>query len=208
MKRLAASISIAALAAGAALISDRASAAPSEHLDWGYNLAASNTACPPGLGIVNVNQKIINDVDSAVGGGYWAFDEEVRHINVVDLGGGAYCATVQYQGSFETEAGGSPQNTGTVGAGVVGTFQGGYTAMFTATSVIADPAVRTKGSIGTNDYQCDITGNCPGYVDWTSLYFTGVGAFDLPWWGWVYHAGNNGSWVNASSGNSGDITGD
>ena len=36
---------------------------------------------------------------------------------------------------------------------------------------------------------------------------TTTSGFDVgAWWGWVYHAGSNGSWVNAVSGNSGDIT--
>ena len=26
------------------------------------------------------------------------------------------------------------------------------------------------------------------------------------WWGWIYHGGNNGAWVNSSAGNQGDIT--
>ena len=206
MKIFAEMLCVAGVAASAMTMSPHASAAPSEHLNWGHNLAATETACPSGQGIVNVNQKIINDVDSAVGSGYWAFDEEIRHINVVDLGDGNYCATVQYQGSFETVAGDSPQNTGEVGDGVVGTFQGGYTATFTATSFT--PSERTKGSIGTFNYACTIDGVCSGYEDWTTFYFEGVDNFDLPWWGWVYHAGNNGSWVNVSSGNSGDITGE
>lgn len=202
---------ISIVAAFVALASSApAYATPSEHLNWGQNLAASETACPAGQAIVNVNQKIINDIDSKVAGGYWAYDEEVRHINVFDLGDGNYCATVKYQGSFETISGDSPQGTGAVGDGVVGTFQGGYTATFTADSFT--PTVKTKGSIGTYDYECDPgTGDCPRYVSWLGLFFTSnsdFADFDLPWWGWVYHAGNNGSWVNAISGNSGDITGE
>jgi hypothetical protein len=43
---------------------------------------------------------------------------------------------------------------------------------------------------------------------WRSDYFTGVSGFAFDeWWGWVYHAGNNGSWVNAIDGNEGNITG-
>jgi hypothetical protein len=51
-------------------------------------------------------------------------------------------------------------------------------------------------------------GVAPAYVDWTTQFFTGgVSGFNQVWWGWVYHAGNNGNWVNALSGNFGDITG-
>jgi hypothetical protein len=63
------------------------------------------------------------------------------------------------------------------------------------------------GSIGTFDYKCDAFGNCPGYANWTEFYFTAISGFDLAWWGWVYHAGDNGSWVNSIFRNSGNITG-
>jgi hypothetical protein len=179
-------------------------AGPSEHLNWGAQLNAS-FSCPAGAPVVNVIQKVINDVDSGEAGNNWAFDEYVRRIQVVQTATG-FCATVSYSGSFETIAGRGPGNTGNVAEGVVGTFEGGYTATFVATLNTA-PAYRTKGSIGTFDYQCDAAGNCPGYVSWLGLYFAGVSGFDYSWWGWVYHGGNNGSWVNADSGNSGDITG-
>ncbi|VVA43636.1 hypothetical protein CANDROIZ_20051 [Candidatus Roizmanbacteria bacterium] len=28
-------------------------------------------------------------------------------------------------------------------------------------------------------------------------YFPGYVSFDQPWWGWIYKAGNNGTWINA-----------
>jgi hypothetical protein len=199
---------LAALAGltAAAVVASSANANPSEkHLNWGQSLSASDTACPAGPPLINVNQKISNDIDSGVLGNYWAYDEIVRHITVVSLGSNNYCASVQYQGSFTTVKGSSPGGTGTIADGVIGTFQGGYTADFTGTF---NPTVKTKGSIGTVDYACNAsTGICPGYVDWTTQFFTGVGGFNQVWWGWVYHAGNNGNWVNALSGNSGDITG-
>lgn len=176
-----------------------------ERLDWGGQLHSGPSACPIGPVVVNVVQKVLNSVDSGTGG-YWAFDDYIRQIQVVQTGPSSFCATVQYQGSFTTAAGTSPGSSGAVGAGVVGTFQGGYVStIFTGT---LKTGVRTKGSIGTFDYQCDISGNCPGAVSWPTLFFNGIVGFDIGgWWGWVYHAGNNGSWVNASTGNSGDITG-
>ncbi len=198
-------VALAGLTA-AAVVASSANANPSEkHLNWGQSLSASDTACPAGPPLINVNQKISNDIDLGVLGNYWAYDEIVRHITVVSLGSNNYCASVQYQGSFTTVNGSSPGGTGTIADGVIGTFQGGYTADFTGTF---NPTVKTKGSIGTVDYACNAsTGICPGYVDWTTQFFTGVGGFNQVWWGWVYHAGNNGNWVNALSGNSGDITG-
>jgi hypothetical protein len=191
----------------AAAVASSAKANPTEaHLNWGQSLSASDTACPAGSPLINVNQKIFNDIDSAVGGTYWAYDDIVRHITVVSLGGNSYCASVQYQGSFTTVSGPSPNGTGIVADGIIGTFQGGYTAHFTGAF---NPVTKTKGSIGAVDYACVAsTGQCPASFDWTTLFFTGgAGGFDQVWWGWVYHAGNNGTWINALSGNSGDITG-
>ena len=73
--------------------------------------------------------------------------------------------------------------------------------------------MRTKGNIGTLDQECDATqanGGCngAGFTAWLNEYFTGVAGFSYDWWGWVYHAGDNGSWVNAESGNEGNIVGE
>ncbi len=182
-------------------------AGPSEHLNWGMQLSGGPDSCPQGKLVITVKQRVLNDVDSGVGGNNWAFDDYVRSIQVVELVSGTYCATVKYQGQFTTIAGTAPGGTGEVGEGVIGTFEGGYVSTFFTAALLSDPIQRTKGSIGTFDYHCDEAGNCPGHVDWTTLYFTAVSGFDLAWWGWVYHAGNNGSWVNSVDGNTGNITG-
>lgn len=190
------------------LISVSAYSAPNEHLDWGAQLHAGSSSCPQGTLIINVVQKIISDDDSGIAGNAWASDDIVRQIQVIQTGPSTFCATVSYQGNFTTYAGPGPGNTGNVDQGVVGTFEGGYTSAFTA-ALTANLTTRTRGSIGTVDYQCDGSFDCPGYVDWTTLYFNNGAGVSLPlsWWGWVYHAGNNGSWTNAFTGNSGDITG-
>ncbi len=194
------------------LTSPFAFAAPNEHLDWGAQLHSGASSCPSGTLVINAVQKVVNDIDSGTAGNYWAFDEYVRHIQVVDTGAG-FCATVSYQGSFTSIAGDSPgagYTYATIGDGVVGTFQGGYVATFTGT-LKSNPSKRSKGSIGTYDYECNAsTGDCPERVFWATLYFDSADDFaDFAqiWWGWVYHAGNNGSWTNAITGNSGDITG-
>ena len=184
-----------------------AAAAPSEHLNWGSSLSSGPDSCPSGNLVINVKQRVLNDVDSGVGGNNWAFDDFVRNIQVVEIAAGTFCATVKYQGQFTSIAGTAPAGTGTVDAGVIGTFEGGYVSTAFTATLVSNPAKRTMGSIGTFDYQCDTAGKCPEYVDWTTLYFTAVSGFDLAWWGWVYHAGNNGSWVNSIDSNSGNITG-
>ncbi len=180
-------------------------AKPSEHLNWGSQI--NQGECPNGTLVINVTQKVANDVDSGVAGNYWASDNAIRHIQVVQTGSDTFCATVSYQGDFTTFSGPSPQNTGDVGTGVVGTFQGGYIMSSFTGTLNPTPNYRTKGNIGTFNYNCDVNGNCSAYVDWTTLYFSNTSGASLDWWGWTYHAGNNGSWVNSSGGNSGDITG-
>lgn len=205
----------AAVVAMVLLATTQAIAIPSEHLNWGYILGASETACPAGKEIIKITHKVINGIDSGTSGNYWAYGDYVRHISVVPTGNDEYCATVKYQGSFDSVAGASPgcSNTGTCGneglsGGVVGTFQGGYTAIVTGTP-IADPEYRTKGSIGILDYDCDASsGICASAFNWLDAYFEPGWGFSYQWWGWIYHAGNNGSWINAASGNSGDITGE
>jgi len=36
------------------------------------------------------------------------------------------------------------------------------------------PTMKTNGNIGTFDYQCEASLNCPGVFDWTGVYFTGT----------------------------------
>ena len=157
--------------------------------------------------VISVVEKVLNDADSGLAGNAWALDEFVRQIQVVEIGNGMFCATVKYQGSFTTFAGISPGGTGSVGAGVVGTFEGGYSSTVFSATLKSTPDLRVRGSIGSFDYKCDAAFICPGHFDWTTSYFDNVSGFDLAWWGWTYHAGKNGSWVNAISGTTGDITG-
>lgn len=157
--------------------------------------------------VINVTQRIINDVDSGEAGNYWAYDTINREIKVWKVSEGKYCATVSYEGQFAAIAGQkSPGNTGILTGSEKGTFQGGYRADITGT-LMSNPALPTHGSLGITNYQCDTNGNCPGSFDWTTKYFnTGASGFtfSMPWWGWTYRNGDH-VWVNASTGNSGDI---
>ena len=140
-------------------------------------------------------------------GNYWALDTYERQIKVYQTTtAGNYCALVRYDGKFVTFAVASPQNTGTVGAGVKGEMEGGYRGIITG-SLKASPLWTTHGNVGVFDYACDILGNCPGRVSWLAQYFDAGYGFDYGWWGWEYKTENNGSWINAVTGNSGDITG-
>lgn len=157
--------------------------------------------------VINVEQKIVNDADSGEAGNYWAYDTIERHIQVWKSAKNSYCATVNYEGRFQAIAGQrSPGNTGVLDGTERGTFEGGYRANITG-SMLSNPSLPTHGSLGTTDYACDIHGNCPGAFDWTTKYFNTSAAgftFDMPWWGWTYRNGTH-VWVNAITGNSGDV---
>lgn len=166
--------------------------------------ACLNTVGAP---VINVEQKVKNDADSAVGGNAWAMDNYKREIVVYKTTtANTYCAIVRYEGGFVTLAGASPNGTGTVAAGIKGEMNGGYRATVTGT-LLSSPSWKTKGSVGTFDYACDASFNCPGRVSWLGQYFDSSFGFDYAWWGWQYKTARNGSWINAASGNSGDITG-
>lgn len=192
-----------------------ASAAAKPRLNWGSELNAAQ--CNPGAGnmVLNIVFQVTNDADSGFGG-YWGIDSYMKHIQVWEQSDGTFCVQAKYNGSFVTVAGNSPGNTGTVSAGVTGTMEGGYTAVI-SNATFNPGTKRTKGNIGAKDYGCVITNGstlqngqdtCNPY-DWFTDYFTdGDFNYSGPFqWGWIYDAGNNGTWVNASSGSSGDITG-
>lgn len=173
-------------------------------LDWGTKLSPPNCDAI-GKPIINVAEKVQNDFDSGQGGNNWAFDSLNRQIQVWSTGNHNYCALVQYEGRYNTRAGLSPGNTGTVTEGLKGSFQGGYKAIITGT-LLTSSEWPTKGNVETVDYKCNIDSSCPGYIDWVGQYFTYTG-FDQPWWGWIYHGGSHGTWINSSNGNFGDIIG-
>ncbi len=158
---------------------------------------------------VDVTQGVTNDVDSGVGGNYWAYDDYQRSIRVWEIEESWY-AVVQYNGQFETVAGTSPNATGTVGEGVTGTMQGGYVA-YVSGDMLEQSGWPTQGYVGSFDYQGDPeTGEIPGAVSWPTQYFDDDFVFEYAWWGWQYLpvCESNGSWVNSQDGNAGDIVGD
>jgi hypothetical protein len=175
--------------------------------DLAANLSPSQCA---GTLVISVAEGVRNDIDSGTAGNFWAYDDFVRSIKVWKTGSSTYCAILGYAGTFTTVAGRSPQNTADIPAGIRGFFYGGYrTVSFTATQR-ATPlgSWPTQGFVGVVDYKCNATtADCPGYIDWVAQYFTDKSGptLDLAWWGWEYRAGRHGTWVNASTGNSGDI---
>lgn len=198
MKRL-----IALLATVAALATAGTAAA-----GIGGNVVATNLLgqCVSGTLVVNVNYTLTNDYDSGFGGNAWANDTIDRHLQVWQTAPGTFCATIEDHGTFSTFAGTSPSGTSTVSAGVTGAIIGGYvTKPFTGT--FAPGSYATRGNLGTFDLQCDASFNCTGAHPSFLSYFSSAPAWDYAFWGWVYRAGSHGTWLNASTGSSGDITG-
>jgi hypothetical protein len=157
-----------------------------------------------GAPVINITQKILNTVDSGEGGNNWAFDDLNRQIKVYKQSNNSYCVLMDNEGKFDSQAGQqSPGNTNLLTGKEDGTFKGGYRATIVG-SPKENPELSTKGSIGTVDYDCDLSGNCPGYFNWADKYFSPGYIFSYEWWGWKYKYKNY-SWINSSDGNSGDI---
>ncbi len=204
MKKLISTLSFVSVILGSLL----APAALADNSFGANELKKSACANTVGAPVINVEQQVKNDADSAVGGNAWAMDHYKREIVVYKTtAANTYCAIVKYEGGFVTLAGASPQNTGTVGAGIKGAMSGGYRSTLFTGTLKSNPSKPTHGSIGTYDYACDTSFNCPGVVNWRTLYFDNISGFDLAWWGWQYKTAKNGSWINAVTGNVGDITG-
>jgi hypothetical protein len=134
-------------------------------------------------------------------------DDFNKHIQVWQTGTNTFYADIKFVGSFVTFAGLSPGKGSQIPAGIEGTMEGGYQGTFSGTlKAPADMTYKTKGNIGQFDYQGDIQGNTSGVFNFIAKYLDGApDILPLTWWGFQYHAGQNGSWVNATSGNTGDI---
>ncbi len=173
---------------------------------WGA-IANPSQCTPNGELVVNAIEKVVNSVDSGEGGNNWAFINYNKSIQVWAQEDGTFCVRVIYLGRFQGVAGQiSPGAGGILSGTEKGSFEGGYWATVTGTLKSA-PGWTTNGLAANTDHQCAISGICPGAVSWLEQYFEPGYGFVQTWWGWTYHGGKNGSWVNSVDGNSGDILG-
>jgi hypothetical protein len=193
---------ILAVVAGALVVASVATAAPSPTPP---TILDGQKYCPLGPLVVNVTQLVTGDVDRGVDGHVWAIDSYSRILQVTSLGGNLYCAGTRYSGQFVTVGGASPNDTGYVSPGVTGSVNGGFKS--TVFHAQFKPTVLTSGVIGPYNYQCDLSGSCPGYVDWISLYFQNVTGYGWDRWQFTYPTLVNGGWSNSFLGNWGNITG-
>ena len=172
--------------------------------------ATGNLGCGAGKLVINITFRVVKDVDTGVRGNNWAFDNYTRTVKVWRKKGNTFCAATTYKGTFTTIAGPSPGGTGTVPAGITGTFSGFYrTSVFRAT-LLPNPAKPRFGNIGTFNFNCSETdekGNCPGSFDWPGTYFSGGANYKIVQYKFVYKSPRNGTWTEINLRSRGDITG-
>jgi hypothetical protein len=145
-----------------------------------------------------------NSADTGPDGHVWALDSGTRYIRIWSQGGDAYCLQIRDVGTFTTFAGLSPEGTGTVPAGVTGSFDG--TSYLRAYGTFA-PTVPTTGSIGNVDAQCQQDGTCvnPLLSIRASYFPSGYKHLDFGAFTATYSAGACGTWIQTNSGDTGDI---
>lgn len=151
---------------------------------------------------VTVSNRV--SLDSGENQNNWATDTVTRKLTVCatetpDSGDWTYKATVADNGSFVTLAGDSPGagTTKKLAGGFKGNIVGGFDARFTAPKWAAEFSL-------TSPPKATTTG------EWVKTAFptaTFVGA-SVDNWSWTYTTcnGSGEKWINAQTGNSGDIT--
>jgi hypothetical protein len=182
-------------------------ASPGLKLDQ-QDTAAKQCASDGSKLLVNVHFTLVNDFDSGFGGNAWANDTIDRRLQIWQGSDGLFCARVADHGKFVTFAGTSPSGSSTVSAGVTGQLDGGYVSTFFSGTL--DTSLPARGDLGSFDLACTDANNCPGAHPSPLTYVSSSVGFDLAQWGWIYHAGKNGTWLNqddVSAANGGDITG-
>ena len=154
--------------------------------------------------VVDVTARAINIADLGLDLHVWALDSYDESIQMWRTGTNAYCVKKHAVGTFSTFEGVSPEGTGTVPAGVTGTFEATTYLKIHGTF---SPTVPTAGFIGTFDAKCDQNGDCPGGEPRvTTLYFSRVTAFNFGWFHAAYDAGACGTWTQTVDGDIGDVT--
>jgi hypothetical protein len=174
--------------------------------------AKSTPGCAPADApkVVDVTQDVSHDLDVARGL-VWALSSDHRRIQIWRVGENHYCVQRDFEGTFETFAGTSPNRTGTVSAGVTGAVSGVDYAVFSGEFA---PQAPTSGYIGAVDFGCTSTGTCANRVGVGVLFFAnGFQSIHLDWGRFEYDGGSHGTFTIQAGRNgtqaitTGDITG-
>ena len=169
--------------------------------------------CPKGKLVVNVTEKVANDLGYASyyndpNGLTFAIQDYNRLIKAWEVGPGSYCTEVKYEGSFVTVAGASPGGTDpNIAAGITGRLKGSYVATFSL-APNPSPVWSPRGNIGSIDNACNPdTFDCPGYVNWVAVFFNGYpGDFAFQSHDFQYSTAKNGTFLQHLETFEGDIT--
>lgn len=175
---------------------------------------------------INITREVINSLDTGTGDEFaWATSEYRQQVKVYEQevdeeAPDVFCVVTGYEGEFEAiEGHDSPgaryddEGNNTLEGDERGRFDGGAHWVFEG-ELKDDPDARTRGFVGTDDHDCDIDGTCDGdgAFGWVGDYFESLDGVSAQWWGWIYHGGPHGTWVNQCDGpdpdcdgNSGDI---
>jgi hypothetical protein len=145
------------------------------------------TSCPAGSQLVAfVNYSVTGESITGRDGTTWATANYTRTLLVFRVGTGngktTYCANWRDTGAFTTVGSTSPGGSGSVAAGITGTFS--RTGVTTTFSAKWRPAAPTSGSLGV----------FASPVDWTSFYFDDVSGLDLVWYVSLFQTPANGAW--------------
>ncbi len=174
--------------------------------------ATSATATPTDLDSCPSDRPTLYDVtigntnvaDYASDGHVWALDSYTQHVQVWKIGQKHYCFRIEYDGTWTSFAGASPGSTGTISAGLTGTFHALRILRLTGEF---NPRYPLSGHVADFDWQCGADGSCTGPRPSPGMYFSPITSVNSTWD--EYHATSDGygSWSDTRYGYSGDITG-
>jgi hypothetical protein len=154
--------------------------------------------------IVDATLGAANVDDYGEAGQVWALDTFVERIRVWQVGTNQFCAELHDVGTFVSFAGVSPGGTGTIEAGVTGTFEG---TRYISVAGVLSPDAPTSGHIGDFDAGCNQQGVCANRdYRFVNHLFSRVNTVRFGWFSATYDAGDNGTFVQSTDGNDGDIT--
>ena len=101
----------------------------------------------------------MNTADNASDGHVWALDSYLPHVQVWKIGQMHSCIRIEYDGTWTSFAGVSPGGTGTISAGLTGTFHG--MRIFRLTGAF-NPEYPLSGHVADFDSQSGADGTCTG----------------------------------------------
>jgi hypothetical protein len=171
------------------------------------------SACGGGSPIVDVTYRFRNSVDTAsldrAHPRYWAYDSGAARYRVWKVGDERFCQISDLTGTFTAVSGSSPNGSGSISAGITGSFRGGTRATFSGTF---DPGIATSGDLGTFDSSCEISDDraaatCDGDGGFATDFFPERRDWTPVWEVWLYNGGAHGTWLQTTAGNAGDILG-